>query len=96
MSDATPLDAPFGPEAAGPRGAVRTSALNSAWALFAMTLASQARSRRLLVLALLYTLPIGLAVLIRYQGAGFRGRRRSRPDVGLHGLSSVHTGDQAA
>lgn len=73
MSDATPLDAPFGPEAAGPRGAVRTSALNSAWALFAMTLASQARSRRLLVLALLYALPIGLAVLIRYQGAGFRG-----------------------
>ena len=73
MTKATTLDAPFTPEARGPRGAVRTSAFNSAWALFAMTLRAQARSRRLLVLALLYALPIGLVVLIRHQGAGFAG-----------------------
>ena len=70
MTKAT-LDAPA--SASRPRAPARTSALNSAWALFAMTLRSQARSRRLLVLALLYALPIGLAVLTRYQGAGFAG-----------------------
>ncbi len=55
-----------------PRSA-RTSTLNSISALFSATFASQVGSRRLLVLALLYSLPIALAVLIRESGAGWRG-----------------------
>ncbi|MDB5351396.1 MAG: hypothetical protein JWN86_2643 [Planctomycetota bacterium] len=51
----------------------QTSVLNSVSALFTMTLARQARSRRLLVLSLLYILPIGFAVLIRHNDAGWRG-----------------------
>jgi ABC-2 type transport system permease protein len=51
----------------------RTSALNSIIALFTMTVVRQARSRRLLVLALLYILPITLAVVYRQYTLGWRG-----------------------
>jgi ABC-2 type transport system permease protein len=54
-------------------GPARPSTWNSITALFSATFARQIRSRRTLVLGLLYALPIVLAVLIRRSGAGWRG-----------------------
>lgn len=51
----------------------RLAAWNSAAALFTMTLVRQARSRRALVLAALYLLPIAFVVLIRQNDSGWKG-----------------------
>ena len=62
------------PEKAGgarPMSRGRTSSLNAAFALFSMTLLRQAKSRRLLVLAALYGLPIAFTLLFRYHDVGW-------------------------
>ena len=51
----------------------RASVANSIWALFAETVVRQALSRRLIVLAVLYALPIVFAVLMRQNDSGFNG-----------------------
>ncbi len=48
----------------------RTSVLNSIWALFAMTVARQALSRRSLVMAVLYLLPVAFTLLDPLQRCG--------------------------
>jgi len=65
----------FGPDR--DLGSARPTTFNSIAALFTNTLARQLWSKRALVFALLYALPIALAVLIQQVGAGFKG-----PSVG--------------
>ena len=63
-----------GPDHAGgarPMIRGRTSSLNAAFALFTMTLLRQVKSRRLLVLAALYGLPIAFAFLFRHYEVGW-------------------------
>lgn len=64
MTKATPLKAP---------AEANTSVLNSAWALFTMTVDRQVKSRRCLVLGALFVLPIVLAVMMRYTNSGWNG-----------------------
>lgn len=63
---------------ARPPGRGRTSSLNAAFALFTMTLLRQAKSRRFLVLAALYALPIAFASLFRYYGVGWPAPDQSK------------------
>ena len=73
-----------GPDHSGgarPRIRGRTSSLNSAFALFTMTLMRQVRSRRLLVLAALYGLPIAFTLLFRYYDVGWPARMRGQETV---------------
>ncbi len=77
MTKAMGLEATRGglekPAGARPLGRGRTSSLNAAFALFTMTLLRQAKSRRLLVLAALYALPVAFASLFRYYDVGWPG-----------------------
>ncbi len=66
-----PRNGPEKPVGARPLGRGRTSSLNSAVALFTMTLMRQAKSRRMLVLGALYALPIAFTLLFRYYGVGW-------------------------
>jgi ABC-2 type transport system permease protein len=71
MSDAATL--------AADRRTGRPTTWNSIAAVFSMTLGRQLGSKRVLLLAVLYALPIALAVLMRYVGAGFRGPNDYEP-----------------
>jgi ABC-2 type transport system permease protein len=77
MTKATTLEREFGErsDTLGPGVAESggTSVVRSVWALFSTSLLRQVQSRRVLALGFLFVLPIIFAVLLRYNGAGWRG-----------------------
>jgi ABC-2 type transport system permease protein len=53
------------PEYGAPKAAVRTSLLRSCWTLYSLTLRQHLHGKRWMVVALLFLLPAGLAILMR-------------------------------